>query len=267
MTPRFVLSYQADEHNLLYLTAAKGYGSAGVYPGSAGAGNEPTPYPPDTLWSYEIGTKNDLLDSRVHLSSSVFHIRWNNGQLDSSYVNGETLPIPGAAESNGFDLAVQALVTERVRVSLGIAYTDARFNQTLTFGGDVLVRKGDTVGGAPWSLTASVERDFTLYRGVTGSVRAEDVFHSHNPGPYYTDNPAARFFFHPGLPDPSTNVLNLRTDLYWRGFELAAFVSNALDARPTLGVTQPSDGSSPNGVSTALTLTPRTLNVSGTWRF
>lgn len=267
MTPRFVFSYQADEHNLFYMTAAKGYGSAGVYPGGSGAGNEPTPYPPDTLWSYEIGAKNDLLDGRVHVSSSVFHIRWNNGQPDSSYENGETLPIPGAAESNGFGLAVQAFVTERVRVDLGIAYTDARSTQTLTFGGEVLVRKGDTVGGAPWSVTASIERDFILYRGVTGSVRAEDAFHSHNPGPYYSDNPAARLFYTPSLPDPSTNVLNLRADLQWRGFELAAFASNALNSRPALGVSPPDEGYPPNGIPTALTLTPRTLNVSATWRF
>jgi outer membrane receptor protein involved in Fe transport len=260
MTPRFVLSYQVDEHSLLYFTAAKGYGSAGVYPGSAGA-NEPTPYPPETLWSYEIGTKNDLLDGRVHLSASVFHIRWNNGPPDSSYVNGETLPVPGTAESNGFGLEVQAQVMEQVSVGLGIAYTDARFTQTFTFGGDVLVRKGDTVGGAPWGVTASIERNFTLHRGITGSVRAEDVFHSHNPGPYVSDNPAAGFFYNPGLPDPSTNILNLRADLRWAGFELAAFVSNALDSRPTLGL------SSPIGIPIAVTLTPRTLNVSGTWRF
>jgi outer membrane receptor protein involved in Fe transport len=261
MTPRFVLSHQVDAHNLLYLTAAKGYGSAGVYPGPP-----LVPYPPETLWSYEIGSKNDVLHRRVHLDASVFHIHWDNGPPNFSFANNENEPVPGTADSNGFDLAVQAEITERVRMGLGIAYTDARFTQTLTVKGGVLVRKGDTVGGAPWSVTASLERDFTLRRGVTGSVRAENVFHSRNPGPYFADNPAAGLFYSSNHPDPSTNVLNLRADLKWSSFELAAIVSNVLDSRPILGIAQPLGGAL-NGVPTAQTLTPRTLNVSGTWRF
>jgi outer membrane receptor protein involved in Fe transport len=255
MTPRFVLSYQADERNLFYLTAAKGYGSGGVYPGI----DSPGPYPPDTLWSYEIGSKNDLLNGRLHLDASIFHIHWNNGGPDYNLV-GEIDPVPGTADSDGFDVAIQALVTERIRVGLGIAYTDARYTQTLKVGDAVFVRKGDAVGGSPWSVTASIERDFPLRGGVTASVRAEDVFHSHNPGPLYSENPDSPFYF-PFPTDPATNVLNARVDVRWSDFDVAALVSNALDSHPTLVIDQGVAGPA------ALTLTPRTVGLSGTWRF
>jgi len=54
-----------------------------------------------------------------------------------------------------------------------------------------------------------------------------------------------------------TNVLNLRAEVRWPRFDAEVFVSNALDSHPR---TFPGDPA-------ASTLTPRTLNVSGTWRF
>jgi hypothetical protein len=256
MTPRFVLSYHADEHNLLYLAAAKGYGSGGVYPGAAA-------YPPDALWSYEIGSKNDLLGGRMHLDTSVFHIRWNNGPPSENPLRGEYSATPGTAVSNGFGLAVQALVTERVRVGLGIAYAQARHTQTLKVGGVVLIQNGDGVYGSnkeipPWNVTASIEREFPMRR-VTVNVRAEDVFHSRNPGPFNSQDLASPYsYFPPGFSvDPSTNVLNIRAAVRWSGFDVTAFVNNALGSQPTLQ----------NGSGIGFTLTPRTLGLSGTWRF
>jgi iron complex outermembrane receptor protein len=254
--PRLVLSYQADEHNLAYLTAAKGYGSGSVYP-KIFAGDTTWPYPADTLWSYEIGSKSDLFGGRVHVDASVFHAHLNNGPPDYSMMVGEVHPSPGATKSNGFDVAVQALVTDRVRVALGIAHADVRYQQTLKLGDVVFVRNGDSVEGAPWSSTASIERDFSLSHDVTANLRAEDVFHSHESGQLYCTNPAP--FYDGCVPNPSTNVLNLRANVRGLNFDVAALVSNALNSQPTLNNAAQS--------KMGLTLNPRTISVSGTWRF
>jgi iron complex outermembrane recepter protein len=232
MAPRFVLSYQLNEHDLLYLSASKGYGSGGVYPGIIPF--MPQLYPPDSLWGYEIGSKSDLWQGRVHLDLSAFHIRWNNGPLDLRLATGEQDPVPGTANSNGFDLAVQALPAEHLSAALAISYVDARYAQTLPPGDpQPWVRKGDAVGGSPWSVTAWIEQIYRLGSDVTARIRAEDAFHSRNPGPLYTDNPYTPFTGG-RLPDPSRNVLNLRAELRWTRFEAAAFVNNALDAQPLL---------------------------------
>jgi hypothetical protein len=257
VTPRFVLSYQAV-HSLFYLSAAKGYGSGGVYPGFIPF--SPEPYPPDTLWSYEIGCKTDFWNGQAHMDASVFHIHWNNGPPDFNLVTAEQDPVPGAANSNGFDLHVQAFLSERVKAALGVSYVDARFAQTITLDGAVFVRKGDRLGGTPWSVTASMEREFSLRSGVSASIRAEDAFHSRNPGPLYTENPYSPFY-NGVAPNPSTNLLNLRVDLKWTRFDVAAFVYNALDSHPTLvaGVY--------GSAGIAQTLTPRTVGLSASWRF
>jgi outer membrane receptor protein involved in Fe transport len=261
-TPRFSLSYQADEHNLLYVTAAKGYGSGGVYPAVPICGDSAAAYPPDTLWSYEIGTKSDVLGGRMHVYTSAFHIRWNNGQTIYVPERCEVSPMPGAAVSNGFSLELQGLLTERAILDLGVGYTDAHYAQTILVAGAPLVRAGDAVDGggeptSPWRVTASLERQFPLPGGLTGSLRVEDVFRSRNPGPFYYEDPASAYYDHARGPDPSVNVLNVRASVRWLHVDVAAFIRNAADAQPALA---------PTGRA-AWTLTPRTIGVSGTWRF
>src|SRR5215813_1921159 len=86
--PRFELSWQADQRNLIYLIIAKGYGSGGMTA-------QPLPYPPDTLWSYEIGSKHGLFDGRLRLETSLFHIDWDNGPPESYTVDfAESQPVP-----------------------------------------------------------------------------------------------------------------------------------------------------------------------------
>ena len=261
-TPRFSLSYQADEHNLLYVTAAKGYGSGGVYPAVPICGDGAAAYPADTLWSYEIGTKSDMLGGRVHAYTSAFHIRWNNGQTVYVPARCEVSPIPGAAVSNGFNLELQGLVTEHAILGLAVGYTDAHYAQTVLVGGAPLVRAGDAVDGggeptSPWRVTASIERQFPLPGGLTANLRAEDVFRSRNPGPFYYEDPASPYYDSGRGPDPSVNVLNVQASVRWLHVDVAAFIRNVTDAQPTLA---------PTGLA-AWTLTPRTIGVSGTWRF
>jgi hypothetical protein len=257
--PRLGISWQADENNLVYLTIAKGYGSAAVYPLNPSA-----LHPPDALWSYEIGSKHELFDSWLSLDTNLFHIQWDSGPPNYDPALGtEHDAIPGKAVSNGFGLTVQAWVNEHTRAALGAAYTDAHVTQTQFAGGVLYVSAGDSLGVSPWNVTASLERDFPLRSNVTATLRVEDAFRS-SPGPTYLNDPQSPYAPGPKLlPDPSTNVLNARLAIKWPQFELAAFLSNALDAHPTLN----GSANGADNISGVYTLVPRTLSLSGTWRY
>src|ERR1700690_105364 len=100
--------------------------------------------------------------------------------------------------------------------------------------------------------------------GARVTISAQDTFHSHNPGPFASDNPMAVTYAPSRLANPSTNLLNLRAMADWSDFEISLFVKNALDSQPTLQVR--------NHISTdsllyATTFRPRTIGVAGTWRF
>ena len=271
--PRFGLSYQANERELIYLTVAKGYGSGRSWAFILPCLDEPpAALATDTLWSYEVGAKSGLLDGRVQLDTGIFHMVWNNsGQgypaLATSPCNTSHLGTPGAAASNGFDLSARALVGTHVKVDLALAYTDAYYTQTLIEGGVVVVRQGEAVGTvphvvSPWNVTASVEYTVALPLDVTVDLRAEDIFRSRNPGPFVNDNPG---FYDPGdRPDPSTNLVNLRATLRRARYGVALFVNNAFDAQPTLLWKTAAPGIPP---FLATTPRPRTFGLSVSWRY
>jgi outer membrane receptor protein involved in Fe transport len=271
LLPRFGLSYQADESDLFYMTVAKGYGLGGLYWLFAECMEAQAVVPTDTLWSYEAGTKSRLLDGHVQLNTGVFHITWNNRPgypvFPGDPCNTVYLSTPGGAASNGFDVTSQALLGEHLKVSLSLAYADARYTHTLTEGGTVTVAKGDAVGVlphvvSPWNAAASLVYTVALTNGTTAELTAQDIFRSRNPGPFSYDNPASAYYAPGSAPDPSTNLLNLRTGLRWAHSDLALFVNNALDARPTI---QSTNGGFP--VFFATTLRPRTIGLSAGLRF
>jgi len=109
--------------------------------------------------------------------------------------------------------------------------------------------------------------------GVMTTLRADDVFHSHNNGPFYTGIPGT--YYAPGLQaDPATNMLNLRGTLSLtrpagasraERLELSVFVSNLFDAQPTL--LKRNKGDDVSTLYYATTFRPRTVGLTGTWQF
>jgi outer membrane receptor protein involved in Fe transport len=276
--PQLRLSYQATEQQLLYLTAAKGYGTGGPWVLLIHCPGEPPParIGEDTLWSYEAGAKSGLLDGHVQLDTSVFHMLWNNHGPGYAAGSAAVFPLtcsenylgtPGPAVSNGFDLTVRALAGAHVRASVAVAYANAHYTRTITQGGLEVVRQGAAVGilpqvVSPWNVTASVEYSMPLSGGATALLRAEDIFRSRNPGPFQDDDPASPNYSPGNVPDPSTNLLNLRATLQRAGYDVALFLNNALDSRPT--ILRRYDGP-PSAYAT--TFRPRTVGLSASWRY
>lgn len=260
--PRLSLSLQADERDLFYLTLAKGYGSGGVNPMIPGD-LRPAPRPPDALWNVEIGSKHTLLRGRLRLETTVFRIGWDNGPPDP-FANGETGHLPaGTAVSDGFALRAQALVGSHSQFTVDLAHAEVHVTQTVLLDGQLWVAKGDNLPGSPWKLTASLEREFPGQDSSTVIVRVEDAYRN-VPERTYLDDPAS-ITYSPAARDPAVNVLNLRAAVKWPRLEVAAFVSNALNAHPML--LGSALRSTLVGPGLNYTLHPRTLSVSATWRY
>jgi outer membrane receptor protein involved in Fe transport len=226
-------------------------------------------FPPDTLWSYEVGSKHDLLDHRLRIQAGLFHIRWNNSLATPDIdrlTQQEHDDIPGKAVSNGFDLATQALITGHTRAALEVAYANAHVTQGVIVGGTVLVRAGANLPVSPWTVTTSLEQEFPLRGDVTASLRLEDAFRGSSGITYLNDPAVAASPEHVvSHTEPSVNILNIRGAVTWPSFEVAASLRNALDSHPLLsGLANNVDNTDPTQV---FTLVPRTLSVSAAWRF
>jgi iron complex outermembrane recepter protein len=275
VTPKIGASFQYDEDNLFYVSIAKGYRVGGVNTPLADYCNATTPAPKtynsDSLWSYEIGAKDSLLDGRLLVDTSVFHIDWKNIQQPVLIPSCgfEYFANLGAATSNGFDFALSALIGDHLRPGLAVGYTDAHYTKTIINNGVVTVDKGDAIGTipqvpSPWNVTASTEYALNAVADWRITLRLEDVFHSRNTGPFASYDPAAISYAPEIPPNPSTNVLNLRVSAEYRKFEVEAFVNNLLNSTPFLNRGQDTPTSD---LFYRTTLRPRTIGVGGYWHF
>jgi iron complex outermembrane receptor protein len=272
VTPKFGISYQADPQDLYYLSIAKGYRVGGVnsaLPDYCGA-TAPTSYDPDYVWSYEVGAKNRLLDNRLQVSSSVFHLDWKNIQNHMLLPCGfGYLANTGNATSNGFDVAADALVTEALKVSFAAAYTDAKLSNTVTLGGVPVVEKGDAIGtvpdvAAPWNLTLSARYDLPPSGSVSSYLWLEDIYHSANPGPFSSQIANSPYYAPLWTADPATNLLNGRIGAIKGSLEVSLFVNNLLNSHPQL------DKYTDTQTSTLvdyLTFRPRTVGLNADFHF
>jgi iron complex outermembrane receptor protein len=273
ITPKFGLYDQVDPNNLFYVSISKGYRIGGVNsplptycPGTA-----PDTYSSDSLWSYEIGSKNKLFDDRLQIDASVFHVDWKNIQqsvLLSACQYGYTANA-GDAASNGFDLALQGLVMKDLTMSLGVGYTHATYTKSVTVGGVPIVQKGDVVGlvpnvPAPWVVTLSGNYNVPLTGEITGYLWAEDGYHSQSPGPFSNQIPHGVSYAPINVPNPATNLLNLRSGLKWDKYDLSLFVNNVLNSHPNLYKQAPSQTST---LAWYRTFQPLTFGVTVAARF
>ena len=90
-TPKFGVSFQADQNNLFYASASKGVRGSGVaspvggncVDDAAAIGIDPyatLDVKPDSIWSYEIGSKNRLFDGKLAVDLSAYRVDWKNVQ-------------------------------------------------------------------------------------------------------------------------------------------------------------------------------------------
>jgi iron complex outermembrane receptor protein len=277
VTPQFNLDYQVTPDDMVYGTVAEGYRLGGVngpiplsqpcIPALAqlGLSAAPPTYGPDSVWNFEIGTKDKLANGRLVLDLSAFHDQWRNIQQSVSLAacgyEGFVGNL-GRAISNGFDLAVQANISNGLRVGLALGYTDAYYARTIAVPPTIIVQKGWTLGNSPWIATVTPEYDFHLGE-QDFYLRAQDKYHSHNSG-NWAGNTAHSLSYDPDLPlPPSSNLLDLRAGMLWGGLDASIFANNALNTHPGLSLSHPLPG---DPLFYNATFRPRTIGVTLVYR-
>jgi len=285
ITPRFGLTYQYTDQDMVYATAAKGYRTGGSNSPNAaeplcqpsltalGLTSAPATYNSDSLWSYEVGAKDTVLDQRLSLQASAYYIDWTNIQTQVNLLSCGAFYTAnrGKAVSRGFDLQIAGVLPGGVRVSGNVGYTDAYYPDAMY--GATLNGVTPQLNGAgeklthvlPW--TASVHVDYAHdisrlwqsalsyvrvdYRWLDGAPKANlnDVNYDPEAGPY---------------PDQAYGVLNLRLGVIHGRLDLSAYVNNVTNSDPRLQYGHAHMGDS---LYSATAITPLTAGLTALYRF
>jgi outer membrane receptor protein involved in Fe transport len=281
VTPKFGINYQLTARDLLYFSAARGFRPGGAQgPASPtacradlqnlGLSSTPATFNSDSVWSYEVGSKNSFLGGKLRVDGSAFYIKWNNVQQLVYLANCGSSFIAnfGSASSKGFDLSVSAQITEELQLSVAMGYADARLDENVGGGNTglkLLGQKGDKIGGAPFNMTVSGEYTVPLGGDRRAYGRADYTYASKSKNGLAGLNDPAVFSYDAGSPpDPATNMVNLRAGVRFTGYDISIFANNLLDSEPALSryhllATSP--------LFTEVSFRPRTIGLTGTYRF
>ena len=182
VTPKFGVSVRPAAGQLLYATAAKGFRTGGantpVSPvvcggdlADLGLTSSPNTYASDTVWSYEVGTKNRLFDNKVKLAASAFYIKWKDIQRQVSLQCGYFFIANAAsAVSKGFDAQIDVQPVQGLTLAAGVAYNKAAYTQGV-LGGVIdpvtgeratILSAGDRLSVPPWTVHLSAEYAFDV---------------------------------------------------------------------------------------------------------
>jgi iron complex outermembrane receptor protein len=285
ITPKAVLAYQPDQRSLLYLSASKGYRPGGINGQlsslcadnltSIGLAAGPGLYAADSLWSYELGTKNSLAGGRMQVNASVFFINWNNIQ-QAVYLPGcgqnfvENL---GKVQSVGGEIELQARPADALLLDLSVAHVDAKYTHTVCGGpapctgagaaASPVVTAGDRLPGAPWTFLASAEYAFPASSGRKPYVRIDYQYATAQVAlqPIQDPNNGVSDPTYTGL--PLIRDLSLRAGLRFGGFDLSLYAQNLTDSHPVVSHTQDTGSS---GLFFNHTVRPRTIGLTATYR-
>jgi outer membrane receptor protein involved in Fe transport len=273
-TPRFDVSYLPSDGQLYYISLAKGFrrgGTNGNDPPQCNHIADPDTYAPDTVWSLELGAKDQFFARHLQVSTSAYSIQWHGIQEGVNDTCGNTYTAnAGSAVSAGFDLKAEALVNDHLSMALALGYIDVQYTRTLIAPGGILITdRGAVVGGvpsvpAPWSGTFSIRYEWLVTQGTSGYVRVDDTIHSHNPGPFTELDQRYTYYDPRYTADPATDLLNPQLGLKWASLDMKLFVTNALNQHPELQLYADAPYST---LVYAYTLQPRTLGLTANWTF
>ncbi len=273
VTPRFSMSYQFLNDHMVYASAAKGFRPGGPNalgtnspecgPSLAQLGLERTPasYQSDSLWSYEVGAKNEFPGMQGMLNIAVFHTDWKKiqqsitlGSCAMSYVGNV-----GAARVDGAELSAEFPVARNFRVGGTIAYTQTKVTRS-ALGVDAQV--GEELLDTPKSMDSVYgEYRLALPGDWSGGLRTEYDYHGSNLRQFASLQTVAYPNGMSGeIPDATQvqaayHVVN--ASAFWGNAKLQCrlYVDNVLDAAPYL------DFRRVPGFSGATTLRPRTIGI------
>jgi iron complex outermembrane recepter protein len=257
-TPRFVLNYTPDRDSLYYVSAAKGFRPGGINTELPTACTEglpalPSTFSSDSLWQYEVGAKNTLLDNTLQVSSALYYIDWKNIQQFVYLTCGLGFNYNlGDVTGKGVDIDINWRATPNLMLGLTAAYTSAFYesNVQLAPGVDQIVAAGDHLPASPWNLDLNAEYIWnTLARKPYLRIDYQFATAQESLVPYI--NPANAPNSDQTLPGlPEIKVLDLRGGMRFNGWDVSLFVHNALNYHTPLFVSRDLATTAVNGYVT-----------------
>jgi iron complex outermembrane receptor protein len=262
--PRFAAAYRVDQDHTLYASAGKGFrygGNNQPVPFNFCGINAPATFAPDSLWNFEVGSKNTLFDRRMTFNASAYRIDWDDVQvfnrLPCTYYFTQNA---GKIRSEGLELETSIKITRRASVGINASLNHATATDTVQTGiAAQNIPAGARVPYAPkFAASATASYSIPLPNNDEVGVSAS---YAHR-GEAYTNFAAQQGSY---AEIPSSNTLNATLTYRTRGYEVGLFGTNLTNGAKVSDVTPNTIAIQPG--NTLYMVRPRTVGLRVTARF
>jgi iron complex outermembrane receptor protein len=171
VSPQFSAAFRLQPELMMYGVVARGF-KAGGFNAASPPGFEA--YDEEQTWNLEGGVKTAWAGGRVTANAAVFHIDWDDLQLNlpDPFVPAQFyISNVGRASSQGIEFELNARVQPGIDVFGAVGYTDATFkagsiSSGVNVGGNKIPNTPDYTATFGTQVSRSVRSDITAYGRV-----------------------------------------------------------------------------------------------------
>ena len=216
--PRFNLSYKVNENWNLYVNTAKGFRSGGF---NVVDPTTPT-YDPESLWSYELGSKSLLLDRRLDLEAAVWYNDWKDVQSNHYLPAGLTVTTNGGlVQGWGVDLSASVRATEDFSFGATYGWNNLEYKEVPPNADKAVGDPPDLAVQMAWSVFLDYHHTLNTNSALYGRA---DYSHA-DAGQVTVRSP----LFDNVTEFPARDLLNLRLGMTFGRYDVSLYANNALD--------------------------------------
>ncbi|WP_198083550.1 TonB-dependent receptor [Variovorax sp. E3] len=218
--------WRPAEKQAVYVRAASGYRPGGPLPlimnplTGAALGN--SSFKSDSLWSYEVGWKGEVVPGRLSTEVALYQIDWKDMQVFTASAGFSGIGNAGRARSRGLEWTMRAAATDSLRVATALSVIDAKLvDASPDLGG----LAGDRLPNTS-RLSAALQADYDFriagYPAYVGATAR------------YTGDRWSSFREAPGVPQyrlPAYAAVDLRGGVQMGRVNLGLYVRNLTNRR------------------------------------
>jgi len=244
-TPKVTLSHDFNPNETVYASAGEGFRLGGptgpiVFGPNTVCGpdftlinqtTQPTKFGPDSLWTYELGSKGSYFGNRLSVNGAAFYTDWRNVQQqiylpDCGYYFTENV---GNARIYGGELEADLKITDQLVASASANAESATVTSSIN---PVTVPVGANLIDIP---RETFDLELAYRRPITDAVRLAALVNyswtGQSNGSYqrFTNTVALGSLTNLNFSNPSYGVLNANVTLSVSRYELSLYAKNLLD--------------------------------------
>lgn len=250
--PRVYASYALNDNANVYASAARGFRTGGFNRG------ELPNYDPESVTSYEIGTKASLLGGMLDVEAAAYYTEYDDMLRRGLFFQDNSLieltSNIGNVEVTGFEAGANWSATEQLTLSATASWIDSEVVEVRA--DDATNQEGDPTDYVPeFSYTLGAHYAFDWFGSVPGYARLD---YSYRDAVNYVDRTS---FPAENLPQQSDDIrlLDARIGVNWDRVSLELFGTNLTDENKYIDPYW--------GWKNANRTRPRTVGVEATYRF